>query len=136
MSMTKKMSNRQSFQDGKIVLYQLVDRPKGHWLCRLKVPNGAGYVYRGTGTSDPYEARRFADDLYDQLKIKAKLGEAITGRMFHEMVAEYKASVNAKGLPKSREQGILDFLETYAVKYFTKVRITEISSIDVSRFFD
>jgi hypothetical protein len=41
--------NQQSFHDGKLVLYQLENRPKQLWLCRIKVPNGAGYVYRGTG---------------------------------------------------------------------------------------
>ena len=60
-----KVINSQSFHDGKIVLYQLADRPKQKWLCRLKVPNGAGYLYRGTGTSDLYQARKFADELYD-----------------------------------------------------------------------
>ena len=65
--------NSQSFQDGKIVLYQLENRPKQLWLCRLKVPNGTGYLYRGTGTSDFYEARKFADNLYDELRIKVTL---------------------------------------------------------------
>ena len=44
--------NSQSFHDGKVVLYQLENRPKQLWLCRIKVPNGSGYLYRGTGTSD------------------------------------------------------------------------------------
>ena len=55
--------NQQSFHDGKLVLYQLENCPKQLWLCRIKVPNGNGYVYRGTGTSDFYEARKFADEL-------------------------------------------------------------------------
>ena len=55
--------NQQSFHDGKLVLYPLENRPKHLWLCRIKVPNGTGYIYRGTGTSDFYEARKFADEL-------------------------------------------------------------------------
>jgi integrase len=48
--------NRQSFHDGRVVLYQLDNRPKKLWLCRIKVPGGKGYVYRGTGTADLYQA--------------------------------------------------------------------------------
>ena len=55
--------NSQSFHDSKVILYQLENRPNQKWLCRLKVPNGVGYLYRGTGTSDFYEARKFADNL-------------------------------------------------------------------------
>jgi hypothetical protein len=54
---TAKMINQQTLKDGKIVLYQLADRPKKLWLCRIKVPKGTGYVYRGTGTSSVVAAR-------------------------------------------------------------------------------
>jgi len=64
-----KVINQQSFHDGKVVLYQLENRPKQLWLCRMKVPNGTGYIYRGTGTSDLYEARKVADELLDELRI-------------------------------------------------------------------
>jgi hypothetical protein len=30
--------NSQSFHDGKVVIYQLENRPKQKWLCRLKGP--------------------------------------------------------------------------------------------------
>jgi hypothetical protein len=33
---TSKVINQQVFKDGKIVLYQLADRPKKLWLCRIK----------------------------------------------------------------------------------------------------
>ena len=37
-----KVINQQSFHDGKVVLYQLENRPRQKWLCRIKVPNGPG----------------------------------------------------------------------------------------------
>jgi hypothetical protein len=61
-----KVINQQVFKDGKIVLYQLADRPKKLWLRRIKVPKNKGYVYRGTGTSDLFEARRFAEELLQE----------------------------------------------------------------------
>lgn len=86
---TAKVINSQSFHDGKVVLYQLENRPRQKWLCRLKVPNGVGYLYRGTGTSDFYQARKFADDLYDDLKIKIKQGQSITGRDITSLIKKF-----------------------------------------------
>ena len=131
-----KVINQQSFKDGKIVLYQLADRPKKLWLCRIKVPKNTGYVYRGTGTSDLYEARKFAEELLEDFLIKIKLGQSITGHNLAKMVEEYETHINAKGEPTKRELAILAFLKTYAVPYFTKNKITELTTGEIARFFD
>ena len=59
MSNTK-VINQQVFKDGKIVLYQLADRPKKLWLCRIKVPKNKGYVYIKAKTTYGFEAGKFA----------------------------------------------------------------------------
>ena len=101
-----KVINHQILKDGKIVLYQLKNRPKQLWLCRIKVPKGTGYVYRGTGTSDLYEARKFAEDLYEEFLVKIKLGKSITGHNLSKMVEEYETHINANGEPTKREQAV------------------------------
>lgn len=131
-----KVINQQSFADGRIVLYQLENRPKQLWLCRIKVPGGKGYVYRGTGFSDFYEARKFAEQLLEDFQLKVKLGQSVTGYNLGKMVTEYETHIKAKGDPTKREQAILAFLKTYAVPYFTKNKITEINQGEISRFFD
>ena len=128
--------NQQSFHDGKLVLYQLENRPKQLWLCRIKVPNGNGYVYRGTGTSDFYEARKFADDLLDEIRIKTKLGQSVTGPNLARMAEEFETHSRAKGEPTNRDLAITAFLKTYAVPYFTKNKITDISAKEIAKFFD
>ena len=128
--------NQQSFHDGKLVLYQLENRPKQLWLCRIKVPNGNGYVYRGTGTSDFYEARKFADDLLDEIRIKTKLGQSVTGPNLARMAEEFETHSMAKGEPTNRDLAITAFLKTYAVPYFTKNKITDISAKEIAKFFD
>jgi integrase len=133
---TSKMINQTILKDGKIVLYQLENRPKQLWLCRIKVPKGVGYVYRGTGTSDLYEARKFSEDLYEEFLLKIKLGQSITGHNLSKMIEEYETHINAKGAPTKRELAILAFMITYAVPYFTKNKITEITPAEISRFFD
>jgi integrase len=131
-----KVINQQSFSDGRIVLYQLENRPKRLWLCRIKVPGGKGYVYRGTGSSDFYEARKFAEGLLEEFQLKVKLGQSVTGQNLSKMVAEFETHIRAKGEPTKRQIAILAFLKTYAVPYFSKNKITEISAAEISRFFD
>lgn len=131
-----KVINRQTFQDGKIVLYQLSDRPKGLWICRLKVPNGTGYLYRGTGTSDLYQARKFADDLMDEIRIKTKLGQSITVLNFEKMVDDFEQSSKAKGEPTKRDLAIIAFLRTYALPYFRKNKVTDLNTKEIALFFD
>ena len=131
-----KVINQQSFHDGKVVLYQLEDRPKKLWLCRIKVPNGTGYVYRGTGTSDPYEARKKADEILDEMKVRVKLGQSVTGIRFAKMVGEFETHINAKGTPTKWEAAVLAFVKTYAEPYFTNNKITDINPGEVAKFFD
>ena len=131
-----KVVNQQSFHDGKVVLYQLADRPRKRWLCRLKVPNGTGYVYRGTGTSDLYEARKFADNLYDEMRIKVLSGNAVTGKSFKSVFAEFTEHYPLEASSARRAATVIEVLNAYAVPYFTKQKITDITTAEISRFFD
>lgn len=131
-----KVINQQSFHDGKVVLYQLEGRPKKLWLCRIKVPNGSGYIYRGTGTSDLYQARKFADDLLDEIRIKTKLGQSITVLNFEKMVQDFEESSKAKGEQTKRDLAIIAFLRAYAVPYFRKNKVTDLSTQEIAKFFD
>lgn len=131
-----KTINQHRFHDGKIVLYQLEGRPKQLWLCRIKVPNGPGYISRGTGTSDLYQARKFADDLLDELKYKVRAGQSVTGLNVRKMVQEYEDHAKLKGQPTRREQAIIAYLKTYAIPYFTKAKVSDLTPSEISRFFD
>ncbi|HEX3215695.1 MAG TPA: hypothetical protein VHR67_02425, partial [Aestuariivirgaceae bacterium] len=117
--------NSQSFHDGKIVLYQLENRPRKRWLCRLKVPNGTGYLYRGTGTEDLYQARKFADDLYEELRMKVQFGQAITGKDFKRLLEEFEVSYPAEASSQRRVASVCGFLRTYALPYFTKNKMSD-----------
>src|SRR4029078_3704238 len=128
--------NSQSFHDGKVVIYQIENRRKQKWLCRLKVPNGIGYLYRGTGTSDLYEARKFADNLYQDLLIKVKLGESLTGYDFKKLLSEFELNYLSETPSKKRVTDICLFLRGYALPYFAKNKLTELSAAEVTKFFD
>lgn len=131
-----KVVNQQSFHDGRVVLYQLSDRPQKKWLCRLKIPNTSGYLYRGTGTSDLYEARKFADNLYDEVRLNLLSGKVVSGKTFTSILSEFEESYPLEATSKRRAEAVIEFLKTYAVPYFAKKKITEISQSEVAKFFD
>jgi len=134
--MQAKVINRQIFQDGKIVLYQLSDRPRKRWLCRIKVPGGRGYAYRGTGTSDFYEARKIADELHDDLRMRVKLGQAVTGPSLKSLIADYETHITASGVSAKRQDSILALFRLYAVPYFTKKRVAALTQPEIASFFN
>jgi integrase len=131
-----KVINSETFHDGKIVIYQLENRPKQKWLCRIKIPNGSGYVYRGTGTSDLYEARKFADQIYDEMRLKVMAGETITRKDFRRLLGEFEKNYPTEAPSQGRVNDICLFLKTYALPYFTKNTLTELTEAGVTRFFD
>lgn len=128
--------NSQSFYEGKVVLYQLENRPKNKWLCRIKVPNGAGYLYRGTGTSDIYEARKFADSLYDEIRFKVRSGQSVTGRDFKRLFEEFETSYPTEASSQKRAESVCEIIRSYAVPYFAKRRITELDEAEIAKFID
>lgn len=128
--------NSRSFHDGRVLLYQLAGRPQKKWLCRIKIPNGPGYIYRGTGTSVFYEARKFADELFDELRFKIKTGQAVTGQRIKKLISEFEASYSLEASSTNRAESICEFLKTYAVEYFAKSSIIDLDENEVSRFFD
>jgi integrase len=52
------------------------------------------------------------------------------------MVEDYETHLDARGAPTRRETAILAFLKTYAVPYFTKTKIADVTAPEVARFFD
>ncbi|WP_374588279.1 hypothetical protein [Novosphingobium sp.] len=83
------MTESKTFRDGLIYLYQRADFKKPTWLCRVKVPNGSGYVNRSTGTGDEHKAFKFADDLYNQLLVKSLTGEAPPAKRIGPAIQAY-----------------------------------------------
>jgi hypothetical protein len=66
--------------DGRVVLYKRAVHRNPKWTVRLKIPETGGFVVKSTKTTDDFEARRFAEDLYYRLEGKARRGEPINSR--------------------------------------------------------
>jgi hypothetical protein len=62
--------------DGRIVLYKRADHQNPKWTARLRIPTVSGFVVKSTKTTDDFEARRFAEELYYRLEGKARRARA------------------------------------------------------------
>ena len=64
------------------------DHQNPKWTVRLKIPTTEGFAVKSTKTTDDFEARRFAEDLYYRLEGKARRGEPINSPTFRRVFAE------------------------------------------------
>ena len=80
--------------DGRIILYRRADHQSPNWSVRIKVPNTVGFVVKSAKTSDDFDARRFAEDLYYQLEGRARRGESIKSPIFKRVYDEWKTSLS------------------------------------------
>jgi integrase len=60
----KNVLESRTFKDGAIYLFVRADYKKPTWMCRIKVPNRLGYIYRSTRTTNEHEAYTYAENLY------------------------------------------------------------------------
>jgi integrase len=96
-----------SFRDGAIYLYQRSDYKKPTWLCRVKRPNGTGYVTRSTGTGDEHQAYRYADNLYHELIAEGYGKPRPTGKKFGPVIESYVKQLEPQATRQSIHYKIL-----------------------------
>jgi hypothetical protein len=75
--------------DGRIVLYKRADHQNPKWTVRIKVPRTKGFVVKSAKTTDDFDARRFAEELYYQLEGRARRGESIRAPTFRRLFEEW-----------------------------------------------
>ena len=115
---TKFEINQRSFHGGAVILYQRPDHKERNWQCRIRVQGATGYVIKSAHTSDEFEARRFAEDLYDELRLKVKSGGFLKSKSFTKAFLEFlKFYKNSAPSPR-RYLEVLRALEKYACQYF------------------
>jgi integrase len=115
--------------DGRIILYRRADTQSPNWSARLKIPNTVGYVVKSTKTSDDFEARRFAEDLYYQLEGRARRGESVKSPTFKRVFEAWKASVSVErkiGSAKYTEANIRT-MEIWALPHLGQLPIDAIN---------
>ena len=106
--------------DGRVVLYKSADHQNPKWAVRLKDPDNRGFVVKSTKTTDGFEARRFAEDLYYRLEGKARRGEPINSPTFRRVFAEWSRVPIADQVIRSARyvNGNVRRVEIWALQYF------------------
>ncbi len=86
-----------SFKDGAIYLFKRADYKKPTWFCRIKIPNGPGYVSCSTKTTDEHQAFAFANDLHTQIIVKAASGKDINAKKIASAIDEFVNTLKEDG---------------------------------------
>ena len=77
------------FKEGAIYLFIRADYKKPTWMCRVKIPNRTGYLYRSTRTTNEHEAFSFAENLYLDELVKSRGQPLNAGRRIGKAIDEY-----------------------------------------------
>jgi integrase len=121
--------------DGRIVLYKRADHQNPNWTVRLQVPTVSGFVVK---TTEDFEARRFAEDLYYRLEGKAHRGEPINSPTFRRVFAEWSRVPVAEQMVRTAKyvNGNVRRVELWALQYFGDLTIDRITEAKLADYVD
>lgn len=122
-----------SFKDGAIYLFRRADYKKPTWFCRVKVPNGRGYVQASTKTTDEHQAFAFANDLFNKTLVRVAGGQEVNAKKAQAAVTEYVSHLEPQ---KDEQLSIalrIHFLKR-AAPFFKNKRLKEVTTATFSDF--
>jgi integrase len=124
--------------DGRVVLYKRADHQNPKWTVRLKIPETDGFVVKSSKTTDNFEARRFAEDLYYRLEGKARRGEPINSPTFRRVFIEWsKVPVADQVIRTARYvNGNVSRVEIWALQYFADTTIDKVTEAKLADYID
>jgi integrase len=126
--------DQRSFRDGHVVLYKRPKLKNPKWQCRISVPNATGYVRRSTGFTDEFEARRFAEDLYEELRAQKRDGGALQKPKFEKVFLQFKDQYQKEAVSERRYNEIVDTIERYGLPFFKGKTIDSVSNAMMQEF--
>jgi len=120
------------------VLYKRADHENPKWTVRLKIPTTSGFVVKSTKTTDDFEARRFAEELYYRLEGKVRRGEPINSPTFSKVFSEWSKISAADREARSARYlyGSVRRVELWGLRYFGDLAINQIDEDCLSGFVD
>jgi integrase len=108
------------------------------WTVRLKIPNTSGFIVKSCKTTDDFEARRFAEDLYYQLEGRARRGEPIRTLTFQKAFEAWsKAPVIDRQVRSIKYvNGNVRRIELWPLRYLKDYRVDLITDEVLSNYLE
>lgn len=130
--------NQQSFtkDHGEIILYQRADHKKPKWQTRIKIKGATGYVRKSCGTTNEFEARQFAESLYDSLVAKFRVTGSTQTKTFLNVVDEWLRALKEE---EKKPEVIKEFksrLYNYPVRHWGHTYIDKLQNSDLVEFIN
>ena len=128
--------DKHEFLDGRIVIYRRGDiGDKSNFSVRLRIPKATGYVVRSSGTSDLHHARKFAEELYDELRLKVMAVGTWRDYPFDKVVEDYKKELDGEFFKTEAERReVKAYFTNYPVRYFGSKSLNQIGEAELDEF--
>ncbi len=125
---------------GRIMLFTRATDRYGFWQCRLRLGTERTLVRRSTKTTDLAEAKRTAEELYDELSYKKRHNKLLKDRTFRQLADDYIRKAERDTLEGRLSEGRLELvagtLRRYLLPYFGKRLINDITTADFNDYDD
>ena len=134
MANTKSYNDLESYNNNCVSIYRRSGSTSKSYHTRVRVPGHVGYVTKSCKTSDRDAAYRFAQDLFDELRIKVLAGQDITAKSTSFVIDEFLEAQAASKSP-DRYRDINQTIGKHLRSYADKQKITWLDSRTISRYF-
>ena len=133
MANTKSYNDLETFHNNCVSIYRRSGSTSKNYHTRVRIPGHVGYITKSCKTADRDAAYRFAQDLFDELRIKVLAGQDIHSKSISFVIDEFLAAQLSKSPNRYRDINITvgKHLRTFAEKQ----KITWLDSKSVSRYF-
>ena len=125
---------------GKIILYTRADDRHGLWQARLRLGTENKLVRRSTRTTDLSDAKRTAEEIYDELRFKQQHDKPIRDKTFKQLADDYVRKATRDTVEGRLSEGRLGLVEgtlrRYLQPYFGKKLINDITTADFNDYDD
>ena len=125
---------------GRIVLYTLASDKRGIWQARFRLGTERTLVRRSMKTTDLAEAKRTAEELYEELRYKQRNNHPLKDQTFKQLADDYVRKAQRETLEGRLSKGRLVLVEgtlkRYLLPFFGKKPINSITTADFNDYDD
>jgi len=129
------MTEKHEMRDGRLTLFIDPSIAKPVWQARMRIPDRKGYIFKSTGTTLLAEACRVAEDIFDELRFKAKSGVPLKDRKFKDIHPEW-IKTGAAQLSSHRQTLHTGSANRYFIPFFGAKSLTSINETTFESYWE